>query len=614
MPITPTPPTILEFLERVFPDGTKIPLPAKRRKKPNVRQVPLFPTDVFGASAFLLYRSGAVSRLLIGVPDGGSAPISLRAGFQSMNGAVAAGGIDLNNAAIKTQFQKAGKQWARGLPVPKIVRELWKKLVDSGDEPVHHLPGLTDPFPPWWTTALALTIISDEACEGLGYATALDFRTNWLSAFVLYNNWKKNSAIYTAMAKKGTAIASGDLPSLCVLADPDVLCVQPKVRTPSVGCTLRSYTHNVALLPPRGIVSTGWQAPPEALKPDDSPALNLLIIPYPYHVQATSFEGIRVSSGAKQPMNWGWFQLRQEWLTDKIVEFTEALIKEAQKDVGVIHGVLFPESAMTWLVFEQIKDMLLDKFPQLEFLISGSSSNCINEQGNFVLSAVFLDLSRSSSGTGRPPRGALVSSRWKHHRWRLDEPQISNYALGSTLDPRVLWWEATSLGPREVTFTVFRQSSAFTTLICEDLARSDPCHAVLRDVGPNLVFVMLMDGPQLKSRWSARYSTTLADDPGSSVLTYTSMALINRSNRTGAYPPSHVIGLWKDDTGKTVEINCPADAHGVVLSLSDASVCEATLDGRCVEAARAWRFHSHHSVTIKDGTKRDVIEAVTKTS
>ena len=40
-------------------------------------------------------------------------------------------------------------------------------------------------------------------------------------------------------------------------------------------------------------------------------------------------------------------------------------------------------------------------------------------------------------------------------------------------------------------------------------------------IGPNLVFTLLMNGPQLKTRWPARYAKILADDPGSSVLSIT---------------------------------------------------------------------------------------------
>jgi hypothetical protein len=49
-------------------------------------------------------------------------------------------------------------------------------------------------------------------------------------------------------------------------------------------------------------------------------------------------------------------------------------------------------------------------------------------------------------------------------------------------------------------------------------------------IGPNLVIALLMDGPQLENRWPARYATVLAEDPGSAVLTVTSLGMVRRSN------------------------------------------------------------------------------------
>src|SRR6202000_1078706 len=108
----------------------------------------------------------------------------------------------------------------------------------------------------------------------------------------------------------------------------------------------------------------------------------------------------------------------------------------------------------------------------------------------------------------------------------------------------------------------------FATMICEDLARVDPAHAVLRSVAPSLVFVLLMDGPQMPARWSARYATVLAEDPGSSVLTLTSTALLGSATRTGRYRASRYVALWKQDDGGPVTIELPLDHHGIVLTLS----------------------------------------------
>jgi len=135
-------------------------------------------------------------------------------------------------------------------------------------------------------------------------------------------------------------------------------------------------------------------------------------------------------------------------------------------------------------------------------------------------------------------------------------------------------------------------------MICEDLARSDPCHEVLRAIGPNLVFVLLMDGPQLPVRWSARYATGLSDDPGSSVLTFTSRGLLARSNdvlermtvlERGTRAPNWTIALWKDAQNSAYPIECPPNSQAVLLKLRGQRSYEATLDGRQDDSGFTWR-------------------------
>ena len=60
----------------------------------------------------------------------------------------------------------------------------------------------------------------------------------------------------------------------------------------------------------------------------------------------------------------------------------------------------------------------------------------------------------------------------------------------------------------------------------ENLARLDEVAELLRDVGPSVVVTILLDGPQLASRWTARYASVLADDPGTAVLTLTASGLL----------------------------------------------------------------------------------------
>lgn len=280
------------------------------------------------------------------------------------------------------------------------------------------------------------------------------------------------------------------------------------------------------------------------------------------------------------------------------------------RDVGKLHGIVFLELALDWQVFDTLVRTISARFPTIEFLVSGSSTNCKGEVANVALSTVFTN---DPGGDGPL---MLSTSRSKHHRWRLDEAQVSTYALASALDPRVTWWERGVLPKREIHVSVFRESSTFATMICEDLARVDPCHDVLRSVAPSLVFVLLMDGPQISERWPARYATVLADDPGSSVLTLTSLALIERGNRTGRRDGSRSVALWKEDTGKTVAIPCPEGHHGVVLTLSGYRTTEETLDGRRNRDGRAWRFHGQQPVKfVPDGdAERRILSLVAGTA
>ena len=125
-------------------------------------------------------------------------------------------------------------------------------------------------------------------------------------------------------------------------------------------------------------------------------------------------------------------------------------------------------------------------------------------------------------------------------------------------------------------------------LICEDLARQDPVGDLMRSVGPNLVIALLMDGPQLATRWSARYATVLADDPGSSVLTLSSLGIVLLS-KPFEKPASRVVGLWKDySSPKPVEIDLPPGKTGVVLSLTRQLREEFSADGRSDDKATSY--------------------------
>jgi hypothetical protein len=98
-------------------------------------------------------------------------------------------------------------------------------------------------------------------------------------------------------------------------------------------------------------------------------------------------------------------------------------------------------------------------------------------------------------------------------------------------------------------------------------------------IGPNLVIALLLDGPQLEQRWPGRYATVLADDPGSAVLTVTSLGMVLRSSMPGE-PESREIALWKEPNGRARSLKLPKGDHALLVTLTNRSVEHFTLDGR----------------------------------
>ena len=181
--------------------------------------------------------------------------------------------------------------------------------------------------------------------------------------------------------------------------------------------------------------------------------------------------------------------------------------------------------------------------------------------------------------------GVSVGGQWvhirqsKHHRWSLDDAQIRQYHLGGALHPHIRWWEAMEVPRRSVQFVELGDGVTLASLVCEDLAQTDDVASVIRAVGPMIVVTPLLDGPQLSSRWAARYAGVLADDPGSAVLTLTSFGMAQRSRPPG-HDPSPVVALWKGPGQETREIPLDRGAHGILLSAAAGPAVRRSFDGR----------------------------------
>ena len=265
------------------------------------------------------------------------------------------------------------------------------------------------------------------------------------------------------------------------------------------------------------------------------------------------------------PKDFGFFAFSydSEGRHDNLTELVEALHAEAKRKLGRIDGVVLPELSITDEQFNALRQCL----PQECFLIAGVGRG--DSDGLRGTNQVKLSF----------PRLADVVQR-KHHPWKLDESQVIQYGLGGVLSPYREWWEYIDCTDRCLNFVSISEDLVVCALVCEDLARPDPVANIVRAVGPNLVIALLMDGPQTKERWAARYATVLADDPGCSVLSLTSLGMTQLSRPKTPPNRSRVVALWKDRFNGATEIELPLGADAIAVSLSTRYDEEFTADGR----------------------------------
>lgn len=598
--------TVNEIVQRVFPQGTnRLPESGAAGGSPSgISQAPGWPPDAFAVAALLLERAGVYQLLSPGTSDLFDSPWKT---------------ID---PSTKTRWMAAGDQWRLNPRVPDLVRQLWDQLLHDGSTAIFgKFPGMGNPISPWIEAAIGILIIADQASVEAGYLKASsDLESiGWVAQTIIKFEkvWQDRLRERQKLPPAdGHLLVGSHTYSVTQMASQDLVAVQPKAKTSQVGATLRTMTHNLALLPPPSRMAATWQRTTGGTT-SDALGLNLLLVPFPYEIEPEWFEGIEEfqvdGSGTKTSRGWGWFDLRQKWLpADKqiFVDFVSALIRKAELADGEVDGVIFPEYSVSWEYHEALVEHLAAKHPGVEFVVSGSRTNCEANEGNFAIT------SSIGQHDGRP--SIQTNSRGKHHRWRLDKGQIETYGLDQRLNPALMWWEGIALHRRQVHTHVFRNASCFTTFICEDLARSDPGHETVRALGPSIVFCLLMDSVQIKTRWPARYATGLSEDPGTSVLTFTSRALIHRANevegdreskrspekraRGEAYAraANWAVAMWKNDTAEPVELHCPPGDQAILLSLKSKMVSETTYDDRELVPGTHWEFKSAHTIRLGD--------------
>lgn len=428
-------------------------------------------------------------------------------------------------------------------PLPDEVTGWWRAIVKAGDVEVGRLAEQLDVV----EACLQLLAAADEASSGIGV----------LDPERAPDEFDRRAMKLMAADRAAT--------SVCTEIDVSAALVLPKMHTPQTGLSIRSLSHHLAYCD-SGEVSPRWDVAPKAL---DKRSLNLLLLPWPLEVLPRQFRENPGKLDNMDPESYRFFTcaMPESLVADRV----KALVEEAERLVDRVDALVFPELAL------RPDDCALLATTIQRIVIGGEGSPADVETrapgSNAAVVAVPFG------------EGALVTRQLKHHRWQLDARQIRQYGLGSQLHPEHKWWEYIAIEPREVRFLCLDSWLAFCVLICEDLARQDPVAPVVRAVGPNLVITLVMDGPQLASRWTARYATVLAEDPGASVLSLTSAGMV-RLSRVPGRDPSRVVALWKDgDGGMPREIELEEGAEGIVLCLTRKMTTEWSADGRSDEEA-----------------------------
>lgn len=341
--------------------------------------------------------------------------------------------------------------------------------------------------------------------------------------------------------------------------------VLPKQRTPQSGMSVRSLSHHLAWCATEIRVRWGFYSGIGEVSPVGDMRLNLLLVPWPFRLTSSAIRECREPYWAHaNTQHFGAFEYEPSE-RDVVCNVLEAL-NSARRECQEIHGVVLPECALTRQEFMDLIERL-------------KTSVGVDGRAPFLLAGVRGERSNTARLALFPTGGEPIPFvQFKHHRWALDNHQIRQYSLQLPEDNR-RYWEHIRIPRRTLRFTTVGSGLTMCHLICEDLARVDPTAHVIRAVGPNLVVALLLDGPQLKERWPARYATVLADDPGSSVLTLTSLGMCLRS-RPRDKAPSRAVAMWREFQEEPRVLELDADARALVLRLHGRRGLEWTADGR----------------------------------
>jgi hypothetical protein len=444
------------------------------------------------------------------------------------------------SAEVRRAARAWSDGWGGGGAPPPLVRRLWTTVTRRRDVPLAHVRSGEA-----WELAEALLTLhatADEACAEVASSGRGAGRASF------------EGAAWALLQEQG---------SLSRLSPARVRIV-PKTHFAVRGITIRSLSRYLALC--YDPVDVRWRsiAPPSPAGRDE---YTLVLVPWPLSVRARDFRPAPPDVLSNMDLDrFGFFAFAPDAPVD--LELLGSLLASAGGEAGRVDAVVFPEDALDAAEVEAVERTLEEH--GATFLIAG-----VREPPG-------------ASGFGRNylhfgARGAAGWARYeqdKHHRWCLDEGQLRQYHLTRSLDPRRLWWEAIDVRERLLHVIDVGAGVTVAPLVCEDLARLDEVADLIRRIGPSLVVAVLLDGPQLAARWPCRYSSVLADEPGSAVLTLTSLGMAARSRPPGTRR-SRVVAHWNTRTDGLHELELAPGAAALLVTASVEGQTLWTADGRC---------------------------------
>ena len=426
-----------------------------------------------------------------------------------------------------------------GCDPPPFVRRAWDTVTRGRDVPLARVRT----GDAWELTAALLTLhaVADEACSEIASCGRRASSPSF------------DGRAWSLLQERG---------SLSRLSPARVRIV-PKARFSQRGITIRSLSRYLALS--YESVEIRWRSVepgPSAERGD----YTMLLVPWPLAVTGRDFRPAPATLLENMDLErFGFFEFAPETELDR--SLVRSLLDAAVSAGGRADAVILPGAAVTPEAIPVLEDVLAQ------------------HGATFLIAGVRDPPMPSTFGRNYLHFGVRTEAGWKrheqdkHHRWCLDETQIRQYHLTRSLEPSRLWWEAIDVRERALHVVDVGAGVTASPLVCEDLARLDEVAELVRRIGPTLVVALLLDGPQLSTRWPSRYASVIGDDPGSVVLTLTSLGMATRSRPPGK-PRSRVVAQWYDPTRGPCEIELAPKAGGVLLTASIEDTTLWTADGR----------------------------------